>query len=141
MAVTMTLREAMAVIAPICAACAEQELSLRAERCCCACAPYVGHFRRSSTENINLNNAGVRADGSAMRQRSGLHVLYGWSDAHGFWDSTTRACTLPVEVRSIICLQWLCEWAKAQLTPEFLNELQALCDAEAAARQAKGRLI
>ncbi|MFB3882859.1 MAG: hypothetical protein ACE149_16465 [Armatimonadota bacterium] len=137
----MTLKEAMAAVAPICAACGEPELSLRAERCCCACAAYVGHFRRMPTEDIDLDNAGLRADGSAMRQRSGLHVLYGWTEEHGFWDPATRVCTLPVEGRSIICLQWLCDWAKAQLTPEFLSELQALCGAEAAARQTKGRLV
>ncbi len=137
----MTLKEAIAVIAPLCAACTEPELSSRAEHCCCACAAFVGHFRRASAEDIDLDNAGLRADGSAMRQRSGLQILYGWTEEHGFWDPAMRACLLPVEVRSIVCLQWLCEWAKAQLTPEFLQELQALCEAEAAARQERGRLI
>ncbi len=137
----MTLKQAIAIVAPICAACEEPELSLRAERCCCACTEYVGHFRRSPAEDIDLDNAAIRADGEAMRQRSGLQVLYGWANEHGFWDPAARACTLPVEVRSIICLQWLCEWAKAQLTPEFLEELQALCDAEAKVREAGGRLV
>jgi len=131
----------MAAIQPLCAACAESELSSRVEHCCCACAAFVGHFRRAPAENIDLDNAGVRADGSAMRQRSGLQVLYGWTDEHGFWDPAMRACALPVKVRSITCLQWLCKWAKDQLSSEFLHELQSLCEAEAAARQEKGRLI
>ncbi len=76
-----------------------------------------------------------------MRQRSGLQVLYGWTDEHGFWDPTTHACLLPVEIRSIVCLQWLCEWAKDQLSLEFLQEFETLCEAEAAARQERGRLI
>ncbi|MFB3882698.1 MAG: hypothetical protein ACE149_15635 [Armatimonadota bacterium] len=137
----MTLKEAMAAIQPLCTACTEPELSLRIERCCCACAAFVGHFRRALAEDIDLDNAGVRGDGSAMRQRSGLQVLYGWTDEHGFWDPMTHACLLPVEVRSIVCLQWLCEWAQAQLLPEFLQEFQALCEVEAAARQDRGRLI
>lgn len=137
----MTLKEAVQITVALCTGCQDPEFSVTLCHCCQRCAERVAFYRFGDTADIDGANSLTRMNNTAMLHQLGLSTMYGWTDANGFWDPTTKQCLLPVEVRSVLCLGWLCDWAKGQLGAAFVAELESLCAAEASARIASGRLV
>ncbi|MDD5133430.1 MAG: hypothetical protein PHD81_04330 [Candidatus Nanoarchaeia archaeon] len=92
----------------VCSPCSDRGYLFMPHGCCSSCSYSKGHYQH-------------RPDSFKL-----IKILYCFDEKEGFFDVKNNSCKLPRQLRSIICLEYICRAMLVKLSRENLKRIDEL---------------